>query len=76
MKVSMKSKKKLLHVLRWRDHEVSMKESKLITTYGWIVQLTEEDFGLFVDIVVAARASIKSDPNATCAITAKQMNDF
>ena len=46
--VPMKSKKKLLQVLWSRDHEVSMKASKLITTDEWM-QLTEEDFDFFVD---------------------------
>ena len=77
IQVPMKSKKKLLHVLWWRDHEVSIKASKLVTTDDWM-QLTEEEFDLFVDTVAAnmARSSIKSDPDATSTVTVKQVNDF
>ena len=53
--VPMKAKEKLLHVLWWHDHEVSMKVSKLITTDEWM-QLTEEDFDFFVDTVAANMA--------------------
>ena len=75
--VPMKSKKKLLHVLWWRDHEVSMKASKLITTDEWM-QLTKEDFDFFVDTVAAnmTRSSNKLDRDATSTVTVTQVNDF
>eukprot|EP00957_Ditylum_brightwellii_P024823 1876400-Ditylum_brightwellii.AAC.1 len=33
--VPMKSKKELLHLLWWRDHDVSLRASKLVTTKDW-----------------------------------------
>eukprot|EP00957_Ditylum_brightwellii_P101205 7712345-Ditylum_brightwellii.AAC.1 len=50
--VPMKSKKKLLHVLCWRDHEVLSRASKLVTTEDWL-KLTEDEFDIFVDIIAA-----------------------
>eukprot|EP00957_Ditylum_brightwellii_P130651 9967344-Ditylum_brightwellii.AAC.1 len=63
--VPMKSKKKLLYVLWWCDHEVSLRESKLVTTEDWL-KLTEDKFNIFVDTVAAntARTAIKTDHDA------------
>eukprot|EP00957_Ditylum_brightwellii_P168266 12809853-Ditylum_brightwellii.AAC.1 len=51
----MKSKKKLLHVLWWRAHEVSLRASKLVTTDDWL-PLTAEKFDTFVNTVAANMA--------------------
>eukprot|EP00957_Ditylum_brightwellii_P192627 14666204-Ditylum_brightwellii.AAC.1 len=73
----MKLKKKLLHMLRWRDHKVLLRASKLVTTEDWL-QLTQVKFDIFVDTVAAimARTAIKIDPDEASTVTVKQLNDF
>eukprot|EP00957_Ditylum_brightwellii_P137913 10514579-Ditylum_brightwellii.AAC.1 len=62
--VHMKSKKKLLHVLWWGNHEVLLRSSKLVTTEDWL-ELTEDKFDISVDTIAAnmARTVIKMDPD-------------
>eukprot|EP00957_Ditylum_brightwellii_P079234 6026096-Ditylum_brightwellii.AAC.1 len=69
----MKSKKKLLHVLWWHDHEVSLRLSKLVTTEDWL-QLAADKIDIFVDTVTANvnRNAIKMAPDAGSTVTVKQ----
>eukprot|EP00957_Ditylum_brightwellii_P146329 11142024-Ditylum_brightwellii.AAC.1 len=75
--VLMKLKKKLLHVLWWHHHEVSLRASKLVTTENWL-KLTEDEFDIFVDTIAAnmARTMVKTDPDGASTVTAKQVGDF
>ena len=75
--VPMKSKKKLLHVLWWCNHEVLLRASKLVTTEDWL-KLTENEFDIFVDTIAAnmARITAKTDPDGASTVTVKQVNDI
>eukprot|EP00957_Ditylum_brightwellii_P092539 7046981-Ditylum_brightwellii.AAC.1 len=53
--VPMKLKKKILHVLWLRDHEISLRASKLVTTEDWL-ELTKDKFDIFVDTIAANMA--------------------
>ena len=87
LKVPMKSKKKLLHVLWWRDHEASMRASRLVTADDWL-QLTEEVFQEFRDTQAAniARAGTGSSSGTSVptggttlssgTVTGSQVYDF
>ena len=44
--VPMKPKKKLLHLLWWRDYTVSLKSDKLMSTDEWM-KLTQDDYEAF-----------------------------
>eukprot|EP00957_Ditylum_brightwellii_P109381 8343423-Ditylum_brightwellii.AAC.1 len=63
--VLMKFKKKLLHVLWWHKHEVSLRASML-------------EFDIFVDTIAAnmARTAVKIDADRASTVTVKQVNDF
>eukprot|EP00957_Ditylum_brightwellii_P030479 2308104-Ditylum_brightwellii.AAC.1 len=73
----MNSKKKLLQLLWWCDHEVLLRAGKLVTTEDWL-KFTEKDFDLFVDTIVAnmARSVVETDPDGASTVTVKQVNDF
>eukprot|EP00957_Ditylum_brightwellii_P172863 13159698-Ditylum_brightwellii.AAC.1 len=73
----MKLKKKLLHVLWWCNHEVSLRASKLVTTEDWL-KLTEDKFDVFVGTIAAnmAKTVVKMDLGGASTVTVKQVNDF
>eukprot|EP00957_Ditylum_brightwellii_P141251 10761884-Ditylum_brightwellii.AAC.1 len=73
----MKSKKKLLHVLWWHNHEVLLRGSKLVTTED-CSKLTKDEFDTFVDTMAANmdKTAVKTDPDGASTVTAKQVNDF
>eukprot|EP00957_Ditylum_brightwellii_P100575 7666149-Ditylum_brightwellii.AAC.1 len=72
----MKSKKKLFHVLWWRDHEVSLKASKLVTIDDWL-QLTVEKNDTFVDTVAAIiTRGTETNSDSPSNVTVKQATDF
>eukprot|EP00957_Ditylum_brightwellii_P212102 15366965-Ditylum_brightwellii.AAC.1 len=73
----MKSKKKLLHVLWWCNHKVSLRASKLVTIEDWL-DLTEDKFDIFVDTIAAnmAKTAVKTDPDGASTVTVKQFNNF
>eukprot|EP00957_Ditylum_brightwellii_P190828 14527921-Ditylum_brightwellii.AAC.1 len=69
-------KKKLLHALWWRDHEVSLRASMLVTTGNWF-QLTAEKVDTFVDMVAANMArGTKTNSDSLSNVTVKQVTDF
>eukprot|EP00957_Ditylum_brightwellii_P133030 10144048-Ditylum_brightwellii.AAC.1 len=75
--VSMKLKKKLLHVLWWCSYEVLFRASKHVTTEDWL-GLTEDTFDVFVDIIAVnmARTVVETDPDGASTLIVKQVNDF
>eukprot|EP00957_Ditylum_brightwellii_P136908 10441201-Ditylum_brightwellii.AAC.1 len=66
----MNLKKKLLHVLWWRNHEVLLRASKLVTIEDWL-KLTEDKADIFVDTIAAnmARTAVKTDPDGASTVT-------
>eukprot|EP00957_Ditylum_brightwellii_P195654 14907705-Ditylum_brightwellii.AAC.1 len=62
-----------MHVLWWRDHGVSLRASKLITTEDWL-HLTDDEFDIFVDTIASnmARTAVKMDPDGVSTVTDKQ----
>ena len=75
--VPMKAKKRLLHLLWWRDHCVSQQADKHIAIEDWM-KLTDDTYEAFRSTVAANLArggSSKTTPEAA-AVTSNQVLDF